>query len=47
MPNLGGNPELALRARDLLVTFREFLAIAKERLNDLEQNHFSTPPASN
>jgi hypothetical protein len=45
--DLGGNLELALRARDLLVTFREFLAIAKERLNDLEQNHHSRPPASN
>jgi hypothetical protein len=35
--DLGRNPEFALAARDLLVTFRAFLAFARERLDRLER----------
>jgi hypothetical protein len=41
-----GAPEYALTARALLVTFREFLAIAKRRLDDLEREQGDRPPES-
>jgi len=42
-----GKPELALTARDLLVSFRAFLALAKERLDDLERKQSDNLPGSN
>jgi hypothetical protein len=43
----GGSPEVAQGARELLASFREFLASAQKRVDDLERRYFPGPPKAN
>jgi hypothetical protein len=45
--DLMGADDFALKARELLVLFREFLTFARERLDYLERKLSSKPPPSN
>jgi len=45
--DLMGADDFALKARELLALFREFLTFARERLDYLERTQSSKPPASN
>lgn len=42
----GGTPALAITARQVLLTFRQSLALSKARLADLEQQERDKPLAS-